>query len=101
MAGCICLSHGSHNTSSAVFNLALIFFCVSEGPFEIRAFVFTLLRLIPQCCIQGYTVKSLIVSLQQSKIHVFGRVVIENLLNIFILAGFIFATMTPTRKSHK
>jgi hypothetical protein len=30
------------------------------------------------------------VSLQQSKIHVFGRVVIENPLNIFIFAGFIF-----------
>jgi hypothetical protein len=38
-----------------------------------------------------------IVSLQQSKIHIFGRVVIENPLNIFILAGFIFAIMTPTR----
>jgi hypothetical protein len=33
------------------------------------------------------------------KIHVFGRVVIENPLNIFIFAGFIFAIMTPTRKS--
>jgi hypothetical protein len=48
------------------------------------------------------TVKSLchIVSLQQSKIRVFGRVVIENPLNIFIFAGFIlffiFAIMTPT-----
>jgi hypothetical protein len=37
-----------------------------------------------------------IVSLQQSKIHVFGRVAIENPLNIFIFAGFIFAIITPT-----
>jgi hypothetical protein len=39
-----------------------------------------------------------IVSLQQSKIRVFGRVVIENPLNIFIFAGFIFVIITPSRK---
>jgi hypothetical protein len=37
-----------------------------------------------------------IVSLQQSKICVFGRVVIETPLNIFIFTGFIFAIITPS-----
>jgi hypothetical protein len=40
-----------------------------------------------------------IVSLQQCKIHVFGRVVIENPLNIFIFAGFISAIITHSWKS--
>jgi hypothetical protein len=33
-----------------------------------------------------------------SKIRVFGRVVIENPLNIFLFAGFIFAIITPSQK---
>jgi hypothetical protein len=42
-----------------------------------------------------------ILRLFKSKIHVFGRVIIENPLNIFIFAGFIFAIMTPARnKTH-
>jgi hypothetical protein len=39
-----------------------------------------------------------IVSLQQSKIRIFGMVVIENPLNIFIFTGFIFAIIPPSRK---
>jgi hypothetical protein len=39
-----------------------------------------------------------IVSLQQSKIHIYERVVIENPLNIFIFTGFIFVIITPSRK---
>jgi hypothetical protein len=31
-----------------------------------------------------------IVSLQQSKIHVFGRIVIENVLNIFLYSWILF-----------
>jgi hypothetical protein len=53
----------------------------------------------------NYTVKSLIfagichiVSLQQSKICIFGRFVLENALNIFTFVGFIVAIMTPSRK---
>jgi hypothetical protein len=34
----------------------------------------------------------------ESKIHIFGKVEIENHLNIFIFAGFIFAIITPSRK---
>jgi hypothetical protein len=37
-----------------------------------------------------------IVSLQQSKIHVFGRVAIENHLNIFIFVGCIFPRENKT-----
>jgi hypothetical protein len=39
-----------------------------------------------------------ILCLCESKINVFGRVVIENPLNIFIFAGFIFTITTPSRK---
>jgi hypothetical protein len=58
---------------------------------------------------EWYTVKSLIFAgilfrvfvilcLCKSEICIFGRVVIENPLNIFIFAGFIFAIITPSRK---
>jgi hypothetical protein len=42
-----------------------------------------------------------VVSLQQSKIRVYGRVLIENPLNIFLFAGFISAIITPLQKSRK
>jgi hypothetical protein len=39
-----------------------------------------------------------IVYLEHSKIRIYGRVAIENPLNIFIFTGFIITIITPSRK---